>query len=507
MNTDVLVIGSGIAGLNFARLVAEKNPSASITVLSKDGISTSASSLAQGGIAAVTGHAEDSFESHVNDTLVAGRGLCDRNVVELVVRDGPRQIDTLLSCGAQFDTDGMNHLHLAREGGHSTHRVVHHADSTGAEVVRTLVNAARSLPNILILEHHFATDLLMENGVCTGAEVLDLHQSVITSFHSKVTYLATGGAGQVFRCTTNPLVATGDGIAMAIRAGAVIRDLQHYQFHPTAFYSDNRGQQFLITEAVRGAGGRMRNANGALFMHLYDARGDLAPRDVVSKAIRAEMLKSGSSHVFLDCTGIPEAEMQSHFPGIVRHCRSHGIDPASRWIPVSPAAHYCCGGVETDTEGRTSIAGLYAGGECARTGLHGANRLASNSLLEAMVFSTRSAAAVGQVDTGATAEDPDDPVARNTSSQQAAVIAQLRTELQDAMELVSVICTPAASARAVKRLQNVCTAFKAIEKTDALAWHELRNLIDVAESMLQAMRVTPISSRKKLALGQAKSVL
>ncbi len=393
VKTDFLVLGAGIAGLSYALKVARFYPDKKVIVISKADIQEGNTRYAQGGIAAVMDLVQDSFESHLADTLVAGGGLCERKVAEMVVREAPARIKDLLDWEVAFDsTEGG--FHLGREGGHSHHRVLHSKDSTGRTIEEALVKEARHCPNILLLEHYFALDfiLLAQEGenTCCGAYVVNLTSGKLERIFAGITLLASGGAGQVYAHTTNPAVATGDGLAMAARAGANISNMEFVQFHPTALYeAQNKGAVFLITEALRGFGAELRNKGGAAFMKDYDRRGSLAPRDVVARAITLEMHKTGESHVYLDARQLDSQSLKEHFPMIYEKCRSIGIDICADLIPVVPAAHYFCGGVKTDAWGRTSIRNLFASGECASTGLHGANRLASNSLLEALVFSHR----------------------------------------------------------------------------------------------------------------------
>lgn len=392
--SDYLVIGSGLAGLTYALNMAKHG---GVTLLTKRKRTDANSSWAQGGIAGVMAE-DDSFELHKQDTLTAGAGLCDEEAVEVLVREGPERIQELRELGAQFDTqtepDGSSVLSLGREGGHSRNRIVHTADFTGWECERTLLEAVRHTPQIEVLEHFFVTDLLIwkteEGETCAGAVALNGQTGEYVEFHAKATLLATGGSGQIYEHTTNPLVATGDGVAMAYRAGAPIANMEFVQFHPTTLYHP-KARAFLITEAMRGEGAKLRNADGEAFMTRYHALADLAPRDIVARAIVQEIKASGEPCVFLDATHIPTERVKAHFPTIYERLLQVGIDITQEPIPVVPAQHYQCGGVITDLDGATSIPRLYAAGEVACTGVHGANRLASNSLLEAMVFAHRAA--------------------------------------------------------------------------------------------------------------------
>ena len=392
---DFLVIGTGVAGLTVARSVSGQGR---VILLTKETVEESATNYAQGGVASVL-DAEDSFEAHIRDTLHAGRGICHPDVVELCIRDGPKQIAELQALGARFTKrdDRPNELALGREGGHSARRIVHAADATGREVVRALLETVRRLPDVEIRERHMAIDLIVTwanatEAVCQGAYVLDSSTGQVHTFLAPVTVIATGGAGKVYLYTSNPDVATGDGIAMAYRAGARVANMEFFQFHPTILYHP-KAKGLLISEAVRGEGGVLRDLSGRAFMADYHEDRDLAPRDIVARAIDIEMKRSGDDHVCLDATHLDADFLRERFPTIYRDCLRYGIDATAEAIPVVPAAHYCCGGVMTDLDGHTSIPGLFAVGETACTGLHGANRLASNSLLECLVFAHRAAVA------------------------------------------------------------------------------------------------------------------
>lgn len=389
MEFDYLVLGSGIAGLTFALHAA---PHGSVGVITKKQRSESNTNYAQGGIAAVTG-TDDSWELHLQDTLTAGAGLCDRAAVEILVQNGSRMVQWLLGLGAQFDhvqQDGKTGLALGREGGHSRNRIIHSADHTGWEIERTLLRAIRNTPRIRMMEHYFAIDLIIEEGACVGVHVLDTATLDTLNIRAKAVLLATGGCGQIYRHTTNPPIATGDGIGMAWRAGAAIANMEFIQFHPTTLFHP-QASSFLISEAVRGEGAILRRRDGYRFMPDYDPRADLAPRDIVARAIDSELKKTGDPCVYLDASHLPAELIRTRFPTIYHRCLQYDIDMTREPIPVVPAAHYMCGGVWTDLHGRTTVPGLYACGEVSCTGVHGANRLASNSLLEALVFSERAA--------------------------------------------------------------------------------------------------------------------
>lgn len=396
---DFLVIGSGIAGLIYALKVA---PVGKVCILSKINMDETATSYAQGGIAAVM-YDPDSYGKHIEDTTNAGAGLNDERIVRIVITESTERIKELADWGTHFDKESTGKFSLAKEGGHSEYRILHHKDNTGNEIQRALSEKVKNHPNITILEDNLAIDLITQhhqgklvkrknaNTTCFGAYTLDKKSGKIKTILAKTTMLATGGIGNIYQTTTNPTLSTGDGIAMAYRAKAHINNLEFVQFHPTSLYNPGEKPSFLITEAMRGAGAELITKSGVPFMHKYDERGSLAPRDIVARAIDNELKISGDEFVFLDTQKISKREIINHFPTIYAKCLSIGIDITKDPIPVVPAAHYSCGGVTTDELGQTSINNLFASGEVANTGLHGANRLASNSLLESAVFSHRAA--------------------------------------------------------------------------------------------------------------------
>ncbi|CAN5391146.1 L-aspartate oxidase [soil metagenome] len=439
---DFLVLGSGIAGLSFALDAAKFGD---VVLVTKRSAEESNTKYAQGGIAAVLADT-DTFGSHVKDTIAAGAGLCHERVVELCVQDGPARIEMLRGLGAKFDrAEKPSEMHadldLHLEGGHSARRVVHAGDATGREVERALLDAAMSSPRIRILEEHMAIDLitLAKYGgpeVCGGAYVLDVAAGKVVTILARGTILATGGAGKVYLYTTNPDVASGDGIAMAFRAGAEVSNMEFYQFHPTCLFNA-QAKSFLISEALRGEGAILRRQDGTPFMKEHHPLADLAPRDIVARAIDFEMKKTGNEFVLLDITDKKPEFVREHFPTIHAQCLRFGIDMTREPIPVVPAAHYCCGGVTTDLEGRTTIPGLWAIGEVACTGLHGANRLASNSLLEGLVFGHRAALALAEEAKTAKRKPlgdvPDWDVGTAAMSEEAVVITQNWDELRRLM--------------------------------------------------------------------------
>lgn len=498
MQTDFLVIGSGIAGLTYALKTAQACPDKTVTILTKAQSDETNTKYAQGGIAGVMDFNNDSFEKHIDDTLVAGDGLCNRSVVEIVVKEGRERINEIIEWGARFDKEPDGDFKLGKEGGHSEYRILHHKDVTGREMERALLEAIKKQPNIQVINYCFVLDVITQHHLgylvtkaatdveCYGVYALNLNNNKIETILSKITLLATGGNGQVYRSTTNPAIATGDGVAMVYRAKGRIENMEFIQFHPTALYEAGvRGQSFLITEAVRGDGGILRNANGEAFMERYDARKDLAPRDIVARAIDNEMKVSGTEHVYLDCRHFSKEKFVEHFPNIYDKCLSIGIDITKQMIPVAPAAHYSCGGIKTDEAGRTSIKNLYAAGECASTGLHGANRLASNSLLEAMVFAHRSFEdAVKNISTAAFKEGiPDWDAAGTTQPKEMILITQSLKEMKLLMsDYVGIVRNNERLQRAMRRLDLLWEETESLYQRTQVSPQlcELRNMITVS---------------------------
>lgn len=497
MQTDFLVIGSGIAGLTYALKVARQYPNKGVLVITKAQADETNTKYAQGGIAGVMDLENDSFEKHIEDTLIAGDGLVRKKVAEIVVKEGVDRIRELISWGTQFDKESDGDFKLGKEGGHSEFRILHHKDVTGKELERALLEEVAKHKNIQVIKHCFVVDIITQHHLgclvtkstpdieCYGVYALNRETNQIETILAKITLLATGGNGQVYRSTTNPSIATGDGIGMVYRAKGRIENMEFIQFHPTALYEPGvRGQAFLITEAVRGDGGILRNRKGEAFMQRYDPRMDLAPRDIVARAIDSEMKIDGTEHVYLDTRHMPMDKFVEHFPNIYEKCRSLGIDVSKDLIPVAPAAHYSCGGIKTDEWGRTSIRHLYACGECASTGLHGANRLASNSLLEAMVFAHRSAMDAIQkiVDIEFKKDIPDWNTSGTTEPKEMILITQSLKELQLVMsDYVGIVRTNTRLIRALKRIDLLWEETEALYQTTILSPQlcELRNMITV----------------------------
>jgi len=490
---DFLVIGSGIAGLSYALKVA---PYGKVCLVCKDKAENTATKYAQGGIATVM-YTPDTYQKHISDTLIAGDGLCDENIVRITITESTDRVKELISWGVDFDKNESGKYDLHKEGGHSEFRVLHHKDQTGLEIERTLLRQIRSHPNIEVLENHFAIDIITQHHLgievnrrtqdicCYGAYVLNSTTNEIHTILAKTTLLATGGAGNVYATTTNPSVATGDGLAMVYRAKGTISGMEFIQFHPTSLYNPAERPSFLISEAVRGFGGILKTQKGEEFMQKYDSRLSLAPRDITARAIDNEMKMSGDDFVYLDCTHLDKEDLLFHFPTIYAHCLSVGVDIRKDMIPVVPAAHFTCGGIKVDEFGRSSIKNLYASGECSSTGLHGANRLASNSLLESLVFSHRAATdAISIVKNIDYCEEiPDWDAEGMVLNEEMILITQSLRELQSIMSnYVGIVRSNLRLQRAFDRSELLYSETEALFDKSILSVKlcELRNLINVS---------------------------
>lgn len=490
--TDFLVIGSGVAGLSFALKAAEKGR---VTIVTKGEIRECNTNYAQGGICCVT-YPPDTFEKHIEDTMVCGAGKCDEQAVRMVVEGAPEGIRDLMEWGTHFDRmpDGRYSLH--REGGHTEHRILHHRDLTGAEIERALITAVKRHRNIDILEHHFAVDVLtqhhlgqevnrhMDNIECYGAYVMDVKRETIMTILAKVTVVCTGGVGNLYHTTTNPSVATGDGIAMVHRAKGIIENMAYIQFHPTSLYNPAERPAFLITEAMRGYGAILKLQNGKEFMHKYHPMGSLAPRDVVARSMDHEMKITGAEYLYLDVRHKPAEETIRSFPNIYQKCLTLGIDITKDMIPVTPGAHYCCGGVKVDLNGESSIHRLYALGESACTGLHGANRLASNSLIEAVVYAKAAAkhatARIDEIEFERRIPDWNDD--GMVATEEMILITQNYKEMQQIMSYyVGIVRSNLRLERALRRMEIIYRETEELYQKSRLNVNlcELRNLIEV----------------------------
>ncbi len=491
--TDFLVIGSGIAGLFFA-LNASKF--GKVVIVAKDDLNNTTTNKAQGGIASVM-YSPDSFEKHITDTLACGSGLSDPEIVEMVVHEGPDRIQDLINIGISFDKTKQGKFDLGKEGGHSEKRVLHYKDKTGKEIQRALIYAVKNNANITVLENHFALEIITQHHIgqkikkntqgimCFGAYIYDINNRQVKKYLSKKTVLATGGCGNVYSFTTNPTICTGDGVAMAYRAKAEVKHMEFIQFHPTALYDPYSQPAFLITEALRGAGAILRNHENEEFTLKYDNRGSLAPRDIVAKSIDNELKISGRDFVYLDATSIPKSKLLDRFPTIYAKCLEKGINITRDYIPVITAAHYMCGGVVTDKTGSTNIKNLYAIGEVAHTGMHGANRLASNSLLEAVVFAYRAAN-----DAGKTLCDFENEIINKipewddfgtVENEELILVTYSKKEVQQIMSsYVGIVRSDLRLIRAMQRLEILYRETEALYKKSNITVKicELRNLIN-----------------------------
>lgn len=490
---DFLVIGSGIAGMSFALKVADHG---TVCIVTKEKAEETATRYAQGGIAAVM-YSPDTYEKHIRDTMVAGDDLSNPDIVRLTITESTERVKELIEWGTHFDQKDSGKYDLAREGGHSEYRVLHHKDSTGQEIQRALLQQIKNHPSITLLENHFTIDLITQhhldievnkksnNVKCFGAYILNAETREIHTVLSRVTLLATGGSGNSYSTTTNPELATGDGVAIVYRAKGVIENMEFIQFHPTSLYNPGETPSFLISEAVRGFGGILKTQKGEKFMNKYDERGSLAPRDVVARAIDNEMKISGDEFVHLDCTHLDSNALIEEFPMIYAKCLSLGINITKEKIPVVPAAHYSCGGIKVDAYARSSIANLYASGECASTGLHGANRLASNSLLEAAVFSHRASLdAIKNFKNIAFCDEiPDWDSSGTVMNEEMVLITQTFKELQSIMSnYVGIVRSDLRLDRALKRLEIIYEETEDLYNKSILTTQicELRNLINVS---------------------------
>ena len=498
---DFLIIGSGVAGLSYALKVA---PYGKVCMITKANEDESNTKYAQGGIAAVM-VGTDSYDKHINDTLIAGDGICDEDVVRMVITESTERVNELIEWGAKFDKNEKGEYDLAREGGHSEHRILHHKDNTGFEIERALLAAVHQHPNIEIFDHHFAIDILTQHHLgkevnsrtpdieCYGVYVLNLKTNKIETILAKTTLMATGGAGHVYSTTTNPTIATGDGVAMVYRAKGKVEGMEFYQFHPTSLYNPNESPSYLISEAVRGHGGILKTIDGKEFMHKYDERKSLAPRDIVARAIDNEMKTRGDDYVYLDCRHIDKDDFIKHFPNIYQKCLSLNIDVTKDYIPVVPAAHYMCGGIKVDKKGLSSIKNLYAIGECSSTGLHGANRLASNSLLEAIVYAHHAAiACIDDAKKTTYCETIPDWDAEGTAHpEEMVLLIQSLREVQAIMtNYVGIVRSDLRLQRAFDRLEILYKENEALylKTTISPKLCELRNLINVAYIIIKHAR-------------------
>lgn len=498
-HVDFLVIGSGIAGLSYALKVADHG---SVCLVTKTSADETATRYAQGGIAAVM-YTPDTYDKHIRDTMVAGDYLSNERIVRIAITESTDRVKELIAWGTEFDREESGKYDLAREGGHSERRILHYKDHTGEEIEKTLLKRVMGHPNIEILEHHFAIDIITQHhlGVevtrrtrdiqCYGAYVLNLLDNSIITILAKTTLLSTGGAGNVYSITTNPEIATGDGIAMVYRAKGKVRDMEFLQFHPTALYNPAERPAFLITEAIRGAGALLKTRSGEEFMKKYDKRGSLAPRDVVARAIDNEMKLSGDEYVYLDCRHLDKHQLVNHFPNIYAKCLSIGINITKEMIPVNPAAHYICGGIAVDEWGRSTIRNLYSSGECAATGLHGANRLASNSLLESAVFSHRASIdAAKQIKATDFCHDiPDWNDEGTVLNEEMILITQSMKELQAMMtNYVGLVRSNLRLKRALDRLKIIYTETEELYQRSVITKQicELRNLINIGYLIIKA---------------------
>lgn len=498
---DFLVIGSGIAGLSFALKAANYGK---VCIVTKSKVGETNTSYAQGGIASVM-YSPDNFEKHIQDTLICGDGLCNGDVVKMVITEAPVAIQQLIEWGTNFDRTSDGSYDLAREGGHSEKRILHYKDITGAEIQRALIQKVNENKNITLLENHFAIDIITQHHLgilvkryytnieCYGAYIMDIDTNEIKTILSKVTLMATGGNGNIYHSTTNPKVATGDGVAMVYRAKGIIEDMEFVQFHPTSLYNPGERPSFLISEAMRGFGGILKGQDGKEFMYKYDKRGSLAPRDIVARAIDNEMKISGHDFVYLDCRHIDKKELFDHFPNIYQKCLSIGVDISRDMIPVVPAVHFSCGGIKVDMDGKSWINRLYAAGETACTGLHGANRLASNSLLEGIVYADRAARHAASCFQNYVVPENIPPWndEGTTNPEEMVLITQSMKEMQQIMSnYVGIVRSDLRIQRAEKRIEIIYQETEELYKKSKLSkiLCELRNLIEVSYLIIKSAK-------------------
>ena len=516
--TDFLVIGSGIAGLTYALKVADHGE---VLIITKSNEDESNTKYAQGGIA-VSANDPESIEKHIEDTLDCGDGLCNEEVVRMTITEGIDRLKELIAWGTEFDKNEKGEFDLAKEGGHSEHRILHHKDITGREIERALLEKIHLHPNIKIWPHYFSIDLITQHHLgkninresanieCYGVYALNQKTAEVDTILAKTTLMAAGGNGQVYKTTTNPKIATGDGVAMVYRAKGKIENMEFVQFHPTAMYQPGVSPSFLISEAVRGFGAVLRNHSNEEFMQRYDERGSLAPRDITARAIDNEIKQSGEEHVYLDCTKLNKEAFMDHFPNIYEKCKSVGIDLFKDLIPVVPAAHYMCGGVAVDIDGTTSIKNLYATGECASTGLHGANRLASNSLLEALVFSHRAAEKTKTLVRSLTLADniPNWNAEGTKQPYELILIMENLRELKAIMSnYVGIVRSNTRLQRALNRLQIIYNETEELYKKTVVSppLCELRNIINVSYLIIKSAQAQKENRGLHFSLDNVKS--
>ncbi len=503
--SDVIIIGTGIAGLSFAIKLAEQRPELTISILTKARITDSNSNYAQGGIASVIDLIGDSYDAHIEDTLKSGGGISDPIIVDLVIRSGPERINELAHYGVDFTRDIHKNLDLALEGGHSSPRIVHSVDNTGEVIMKTLISKTTSFSNVTVFDHRFCMELLKtKSGKIGGVSALNTLENQTELFQSKLVVLATGGIGQVYKYTTNPSIATGDAISMGLKVGAVVSNLNYIQFHPTAFVEKNKEQLFLISEAIRGFGAHIVTKKGKRFLYDSDERGELATRDIVSKAIFGELKTSWTDHVYMDCRHLKIAAFKAKFPTIFAYLTSKGIDLKKDLIPIAPAAHYQCGGLKVNKHGQTSIEGLFAIGECAETGLHGANRLASNSLLEALVFAHEAADFIQQHIDDYKNEEVLNQVQENINEKRDEISKNLVDLIKETMSNYVTIASDSEELYSAKKSINELDQLIKVHKNDVgISENRLiaENSIQLAKAIIEAM-INELMKKKHVKIEQ-----